>query len=276
VSLAVGDRVGRFRVEEPLSDSDMSQVFKAVSEPDGELVALKIVHPYIHDEEALRRFEREARIARRAEHPNLIPVLETGHVGDAPYLVMRYVPGRTVALLIKASGPLPFDGIVRLIGEVGAALDALHGEGVVHRDVLPSNVLVDERGTAFLTDFGFARSHADRRITELDRPVGALDYRAPELFRNRPAGRASDIYSLGCLAYECLVGIPPFGDRDDLVELGEAHLTAPPPDPSRRRPDVPPDLASGVLTALAKEPERRPPSGAAFAKLLRLGLPRSG
>jgi serine/threonine-protein kinase len=276
VNVSVGDRIGPYRIEESLAESDMTQVFKAISEADGELVAVKVVKPQITDEEALRRFEREARIAQRVQHPNLVTVVDVGNLEGVPYLVTRYVPGTTVARIIQGQDRLPFDLIVRLIGEIGAGLDALHREGIVHRDVRPSNVLVDERGSAALTDFGFARSPADRRITELHRPVGTLDYRAPEVFLGAPAGRASDIYSLGCLAYECLVGIPPFGDRHDLVKLGEAHMTEPPPDPSAKRPDVPPEFAEGVLTALAKEPGRRPPSGAAYAKLLRFALPEHG
>ena len=160
---------------------------------------------------------------------------------------------------------------MRVIQEVGGGLDALHREGIVHRDVRSSNVLVDENGTATLTDFGFARGAADTRITEMHRPVGTLDYRAPELFLGKPAERASDIYSLGCVAYECVVGVTPFADRRDVIELGQARIDDTPRDPSAGRPDVPAEFASGLLTALAKDPMRRPPSGAAYAKLLRLG-----
>ncbi len=273
--ISIGDSIGPYRIEETLADGDMVLVFKAVSEADGQRVALKMVQPDIQDEEVHKRFEREARVAGRVGHPNLVAVIETGRADGVPFMAMRYVPGRTLSRTIEEEGPLAFDAVVRLTAEVGAGLDALHAHGIVHRDVRASNVLVDEQGVAALSDFGFACSPADTRITELDRPVGTLDYRAPELFQGRPATRATDIYSLGCVAYECLVGVPPFADRRDFIELGKAHLADTPPDISVSRPDVSPDLASGVLTALAKDPGRRPPSGTSYARLLRFGLSAS-
>ncbi|MDQ5807203.1 MAG: serine/threonine protein kinase [Actinomycetota bacterium] len=264
--------IGDYRVEATLAEGDVVRVVRAVG-ADGTRVALKLVQPGIHDEEVLRRFEREARIAQRVEHPNLVPVLGAGWADGVPYMVMRYVPGRTLTQVIEADGTLAVADVARLVGEIGAALDALHGAAIVHRDVRSSNVLIGEHGAAALSDFGFARGQADTRITELSRPVGTLDYRAPEVFLGRPADRASDIYSLGCLAYEALCGVPPFSDKADLLELGQAHLQEDPPDPSRRRPDVPADFGRGLLTALAKDPSRRPPSGASYAKLLRFALP---
>jgi serine/threonine protein kinase len=221
----------------------------------------------------LRRFEREGRVAGRVKHPHLVSVLDAGRNEGIPYMVMQYVPGRTLARVLEQEGPLPLDGVVRLVGQISSALDALHLEGIVHRDVRSTNVLVDQAGAAALTDFGFARSQADTRITELHRPVGTLDYRAPELFLGRSADRASDIYSLGCLSYECLVGAPPFAGHAELVALGRAHLNDEPPDPCASRPEAPPQFARALLTALSKDPARRPPSGAAYSKLLRFALP---
>lgn len=272
MSVSVGDTLDRYRIEEKIADSDVVRVFRAVSEDDGQTVALKIVQPGIEDAEVLRRFEREARIAQRVEHPNLVTVIDTGSAQGLPYMTMRYVPGRTVARILEEEGPLAIDTVVRVIEQVGGGLDALHREGIVHRDVRSSNVLIDEAGTAALTDFGFARSSADTRITELHRPVGTLDYRAPELFLGKSADRSSDIYSLGCVAYECIVGVPPFADRRELVEVGKAHIGEEPSDPRVARPDLPAEFAGTVLTALAKDPARRPPSGTAYARLLRFGL----
>lgn len=269
---AVGDTIDRYRLEATLADGDMVRIFKAVSETDGTTVALKIVQPGIEDPEVLRRFEREARIAQRVSHEHLVTVLDTGSADGVPYMTMRYVQGRTVAGILEEDGPFGLDNIVRLIEQVGSGLDALHKADVVHRDVRSSNVLVDEGGNAALTDFGFARATADTRITALDRPVGTLDYRAPELFQGGSAKRASDIYSLGCVAYECLVGIPPFAEQRKLIDLGNAHVNDAPPDPTAKRPEVPPQFAANLLTALAKDPRRRPPSGSAYAKLLGFGL----
>lgn len=272
MSLLPRATVGRYRIESPLAEGEMVQVFRATAH-DGETVALKVIHPDISDAEVLRRFEREARVAGRVKHPHVVPVLEAGRDDGVYYMAMRYVPGRTLAAVLDDEGPRPLAAVVRVVSEIGSALDALHDAGIVHRDVRSTNVLIDPSGTAALTDFGFARSQADTRITELHRPVGTLDYRAPELFLGASAHRASDIYSLGCLAYECLVGVPPFAEEQGLVELGRAHLHEPPPDPQARRDDAPQAFTRAVLTALAKDPDRRPPSGAAYAKLLRFSLP---
>jgi serine/threonine-protein kinase len=276
MTVAVGDTVGRYRIEASLADGEMVQVFKAVALDDGQTVALKVIHPGITDEEVLRRFEREGRVAGRVKHPHLVSVLDTGRVAGVPYMAMEFVSGRTLARILEQDGPLGLPEVVALVRQIGSALDALHQEGIVHRDVRSTNVLVDVAGVAALTDFGFARSQADTRITELHRPVGTLDYRAPELFLGRSADRASDVYSLGCLAYECLVGVPPFAGQSDLVELGKAHIHERPPEPRDRRPETPPEFAHAVLTALVKDPARRPPSGAAYSKLLRFGLRAAG
>jgi serine/threonine protein kinase len=273
VSPSVGDTIGPYRIEACLAEGELVQIFQAVSQRDGELVALKVIPADLGDAEISRRFDRERDISRRVEHPNLVPVLDKGEDDRFTYLAIRYVDGRTVSRILEAEGAFDFESIVRLVSEIGAALDALHRAEIVHRDVTSGNVLVDDHGVAALTDLGFADSPHNETITELHRPVGTLDYRAPELFVGRPAEAASDIYSLGCVAYECLVARPPFADRRDLIELGRAHLNAAPPDPSAlRHGGVPPAFSQAVLTALAKDPNRRPPSGAAYAKALRLGL----
>jgi serine/threonine protein kinase len=277
MTLAPNDSVGPYLLEEVIADNGYVQVFRARREPpsaDGDLVALKVVEADAGDSEVLRRFEREARVSQRVRHPNLVPVLEVGEADRVRFIAMRFVGGRALARVIEEDGPLAFDAVVRVVEEAGAALDALHRAGVVHRDVRSSNVMIGEDGSALLTDFGFARSQEDTRITDVHRPVGALDYRAPELFLGGSANRASDMYSLGCLVYECVVGAPPFAHHRDVMALGEAHLGEEPVDPVEKRPDTPPEFARAVVTALAKEPGLRPPSAAAYAKLLRFGLPR--
>jgi serine/threonine protein kinase len=271
--LVAGRRIGRFRIERPLAHGDVVRVFRAIDEETGTPVALKVVQPGVRDPEVHRRFEREARVAGRVRHPHLVGVLESGRADDVPYMAMAFVPGRTLAETIGTDGPLSLTETARLVEEVGSALDALHRAGIMHRDLRSSNILLDGEGRATLTDFGFARSSADTRITELARPVGTLDYRAPELFRGRPAERASDVYSLGCVAYECVVGIPPFADRGDFLELGRSHLEDRPPPIGPRRPGIPEAYERSILTALDKDARRRPPSGAAYAKLLRFALP---
>ena len=153
---------------------------------------------------------------------------------------------------------------------MGGALDALHGLGLVHRDVKPANVLLDGDGHALLADFGVARGHAHTALTRVGRTVGTPDYLAPEVIRGGRATPASDLYGLGCLAYECATGAPPFAEKRTIGDVCVAHLQEDPPDPGRRRA-LPLALVSSLLTALAKDPARRPATGAAYARLLRAG-----
>jgi serine/threonine-protein kinase len=149
----------------------------------------------------------------------------------------------------------------------------LHAAGIVHRDVKPSNVIVDEVGSALLTDFGLAKGRAYTVLTQPGKIMGTLDYLAPELLRGEDATPASDLYALGCLAYECLTGKPPFADRS-MFELANAHLKEAPPDPAAIRDETPPGLSWAILQALSKEPEKRPPTGTAFANLMAFGAGR--
>jgi serine/threonine-protein kinase len=159
---------------------------------------------------------------------------------------------------------------VRVAEEVAAGLDALHAAGIVHRDIKPQNILFDDSGTAMLTDFGLAKGRAYTVLTKPGQVIGTLDYLAPELIKGSPASPASDVYGLGCVAFECVAGGAPFSDRS-LLEVGMAHLEDQPPDPIANRADLPPALGAAVLTALAKEPESRPAAGA-YAEGLRAAL----
>jgi eukaryotic-like serine/threonine-protein kinase len=168
---------------------------------------------------------------------------------------------------LRALGPLGLDGTVELAAQLARGLDALHGRGIVHRDVKPSNVLLDGEGTAALADFGLARGVDSTRLTADGQLLGTPHYLAPELIEGREATRASDVYALGCVLYECLAGEPPFGDRG-AAEVGFAHLTEPPPDPRRLRPELPEGTAHALLAALEKDPEARPTTGTALAWML--------
>ena len=266
-----GDRLGGYLLEERLGEGGMGVVFRAVRESDGEVVAVKVLRVELAEDELyVQRFEREGRSASGLVHPHLVSVLDRGVDDGRRYLVTRYVEGASLDEVL-GQGVLTGGGVVRLASGIGSALDALHRTGLVHRDVKPSNIIVDTGGRSLLTDFGVARGEADTALTAAGRVVGTVDYLAPEVIRGEPATPASDVYALGCVAYECLAGAAPFAELD-FNETCLAHLETEPADLRDRRADVPEPLLWAAMRALAKDPAARPGTGAAYARLLRAGL----
>ncbi|MDP9284300.1 MAG: serine/threonine protein kinase [Actinomycetota bacterium] len=264
----VGDIVGGYRIDARLGEGAVGVVFRAVRESDGDVVALKLLKRRLGDDETFRaRFAHEARAARHVEHDHLVPVLDAGEVDGTSFIVAGYVAGGSLEDRLHSEGPLELDEVLRLAAELGSGLDALHREGLVHRDVKPSNLMLHENGRAAITDFGLAKGPAYTVLTKPGQVMGTLDYLAPELIRGEPAAPASDIYALGCVMYECVTGAPPFGGRS-LFELGTAHLNEEPPDPREFRPELPASASWALLRALEKEPPRRPPTAIAYASLL--------
>lgn len=264
-----GDRLGPYRLGELLGEGGVGVVFKAVREPDGLVVALKVLRDELSaDETYRRRFAREGRIAAGLSHPHLVAVVDAGEADGRPYLAARYVEGVSLGELLN-EGPLPVTGLLRVVSEIATALDALHREGLVHRDVKPWNILLDTSGRSYLTDFGLAKGEAATVLTKAGHVVGTLDYLAPEIITGEAAGPAADVYSLGCVAYECLAGAPPFAGRS-FVEATLAILEDEPADPGGARDDLPRELSTAVLQALAKRPGDRPPTAAAYALMLRV------
>jgi eukaryotic-like serine/threonine-protein kinase len=253
----------------------MGIVFRAVRETDGQEIALKVLRSELgHDDVFRQRFVHEARAAGEVQHRHLVPIVDAGEIDGRPYLAVEFVAGRTLEARIASEGPLPLDAAVRLVAHVGSGLDALHRAGIVHRDVKPSNVMIDEEGSAKLTDFGLAKGRAYTVLTKPGTVMGTLDYIAPELLRGASASPASDVYALGCLAYEAVTGRAPFGDKT-MFELAAAHLNLEPADPTLYRDDLPSAMWWAIQQALAKDPEKRPPTGKAFANLVAIGAGRT-
>src|SRR5881398_400198 len=167
------------------------------------------------DAVASARFEREAQLARGLATRHVVPILELGESDGFTYLVIPYYSGGSLAQRLRGLGRLGVDETLDLAGQIGKGLDVLHARGIVHRDVKPSNVLLDGAGTAALTDFGLARGDDSTQLTRDGQLVGTAHYLAPELIEGRPASPASDVYALGCLLHECLAGEPPFAGRGD-------------------------------------------------------------
>jgi serine/threonine protein kinase len=268
IELAAGDTVGPYRIDGVLGVGGMGRVYRATA-PGGETIALKLVKADLARDTVFRkRFDREARIAQRVLHPNLVPVLDTGEENGIPYLTQRFIQGGSLADQIEKQGQLPIETALRGITEVAGALDALHANDLIHRDVKPANILVDEQGVSYITDFGLAKDTQGSLLTRPGQAVGSLDYMAPEQIRGEEVTAATDVYALGCVMCECLSGAPPFADRQGMRVLW-AHLQDEPPDPVAKRTDAPPALGPAVLTALAKDPGERPPTATAYAQAIR-------
>ena len=265
--MAGEQRVGGYELEAVLGEGAIGTVYRARA-GDGLIVALKqLKRELAADDGFRRRFAREARAAQAVSHRHLVAVLDHGEDDGRPYVVLEYVGGGSLADRLD-SGPLGIDEIVQLVADVASGLDALHATGIVHRDVKPSNVMLRHDASAALTDFGLAKGAAYTVLTRPGQILGTLDYLAPELVRGEEATPASDVYALGCVAFECLSGSPPFADRS-LFGVGTAHLEEDPPDPAAA-----PELAWAVLRALEKDPAARPATATTYAHLLRAGARR--
>jgi serine/threonine-protein kinase len=252
-----------------MGEGGMGLVFRALRSEDGREVALKVLKLDLAGDLVFQhRFRQEARAAAEVHDPHLVPIIEAAEADGRHYLAVDYVPGGSLTDTMADAPTLGLAQLVRVIAEVAAGLDALHGAGIVHRDIKPQNILFAGDGTAMLTDFGLAKGPAYTVLTKPGQVMGTLDYLAPELIRGEPATALTDVYALGCVAYECATGKAPFADKG-LFEVGLAHLEEAPPDPAAERAEITPSFASALLSALEKDPAQRPASAGAFADKLR-------
>ncbi len=260
--------MGPYLIESVLGVGGMGHVFRATG-PDGQTVALKVVKADLaRDDTFRRRFDREARIAQQVRHPHVVPVLDKNDDDGIPYLVQRYIPGGTLAGVIEKQERLDLATAIEVCGQVASGLDALHAEGLFHRDVKPANILLDEAGVAYITDFGLAKDSQGSLLTRPGQALGSLDYMAPEQIRSEEIGAPADVYALGCVMYESLCGAPPFSDRQGMRVLW-AHLQDAPTSPSDRRPEVPAGISSVILKALEKDPGDRQQTAGELAGQMR-------
>ena len=262
-----GQRIGPWQVDALIAEGGMGRVYRA-SSSDGREVALKLVKSDLaHDAVFRKRFEREASIAQRLDHPHVVPVLDVGEHDGTPYLAQRLIGGGSLDDRLEREGALDLDFALRVCAEVASGLDALHANGLFHRDVKPANILLDEAETAYITDFGLAKDTQGSLLTRPGQTLGSLDYMAPEQIRGEEVSAASDVYALGCVMFECATGQPPFADRQGMRVLW-AHLQDEPPDATGSRPDLPQAFASELRRALAKDPAERHESASALAQAL--------
>jgi tetratricopeptide (TPR) repeat protein len=261
-----GAKLGGYTIDTVLGRGGMGTVYRAKQLALNREVALKLLaSEFAGDDEFRERFLRECELAASLDHPNVVPVYDAGEADGALYIAMRYVPGIDLRSMIRREGRLSPHLAIAVLEQVAAALDAAHALGLVHRDVKPSNVLIaDEHGAeatvrAFLCDFGLSKRIADVTNQTTERPLWTAHYVSPEQIRGNPVDARADIYSLGCVLYECLTGSVPFPRESDVAVL-YAHLEAAPPRVSSGRPELPSELDDVVFSALAKSRAERPAS----------------
>jgi serine/threonine-protein kinase len=243
----------------------MATVYEAEDLRHGRSVAIKVLRPELPED--LTRFTREIRLIARLQHPNILPLIDSGEEAGFPYYVAPFISGSTLRAELDRVGSLPVKAACRLAFEIADALSAAHHAGIVHRDVKPDNILLSN-GHALIADFGIARALGEHRITASGVSLGTPNYMSPEQAAGElDIGPPSDQYSLACVLFETLTGDPPFQGISPAAVIGR-HLTAPIPSLAERRPEVPAQVVAAVTRALAKTPALRHPSIEAFRDLL--------
>jgi hypothetical protein len=262
--LTPGESVGRYRIDSLLGRGGMGTVYEATDVDMSRRVALKLLSAELaSDPEFVARFRREGRVQAALEHPHVVAVYEPGESERGIYLAMQLIRGPTLAEIL-ADGELDSARALRLMRQVAAALDAAHAAGLVHRDVKPRNVLVGSDDHAYLADFGLTKlGGSSTGVTVTGEVLGTLAYLAPEVIRGEPATPASDRYAFAAMLFECLSGSVVF-PRPTPAAMLYAHTSDPPPQISRRRPELPAALDDVLIGALAKDPGRRPRSATAI------------
>jgi serine/threonine protein kinase len=278
----VGEDFAGYRLRSVLGRGGMSVVFEAENPRLGSVVALKVLAPELAADDLFRtRFLQESRVAASLNHPNVIPVYDAGPSEGLLYIAMRYVAGRDLRAVLDAHEHLSPAQALTLLSQAGRALDAAHRHGLVHRDVKPANILIergadDEPDHVYLADFGITKPALSREgLTAPGQLVGTIDYIAPEQIQGGAVDGRADIYSLGCVLYECLTGRVPFMKDLDAAVIW-AHVEETPMAPSAVRADLPPGIDDVLARALAKAPGERYPTAHEFMSAARAGLPVAG
>ncbi|MDP9223263.1 MAG: family 43 glycosylhydrolase [Actinomycetota bacterium] len=257
----VGAQIAGYRLEALVGRGGMSVVYRAEQQHLGRKVAVKLLAPELaRDERFRQRFVRESRLAASLDHPNIIPIYDAGEAEGLLYIAMRFVEGCTLSEYIERHGPLLPSVALSIVDQIGAALDVAHAAGLVHRDVKPENILITEKqgelDRIFLSDFGLTKRPNAASTTRSGELMGTVGYVAPEQIEGKPLDGRSDVYSLGCVLYECLTGSRPFDQESDVATLW-AHLNQPVPRITRERSELPAAMDAVVATALAKDPGAR-------------------
>lgn len=258
MSFAIGETVGAYRIVAQLGQGGMATVYKAYHAALDRYVAIKVLHPaFLEDDNFLARFQREARLVARLEHPNIVPVYDFADHNGQPYLVMKYIEGETLKAHMSR-GPLASDEVLHIVESIGAGLAYAHQQGILHRDIKPSNVILANDGSIYLADFGLARiAQGGGATLTSDMLIGTPQYIAPEqAVGKKDLDERTDIYSLGVMLYEIAVGRVPY-TADTPFAIIHDHIYSPLPLPRELNPNVPESVERVLLKALAKDREDR-------------------
>ena len=272
---------GRYEIQAVVGTGGMAVVYRAWDKIEKRTVAIKVLRPeYEQDAEFVRRFSREAEAAAKMSHENIVNLLDVGKDNDMRYIVMEYVPGKTLKDLIRERGRIAPDTAVRMVIRILAAVDHAHKNGIVHRDIKPQNILVDAKGKVKVADFGIARlktAQTTRVDDKQNSALGSVHYFSPEQASGEVADEKSDLYSVGVVLYEMLTGQVPF-DGDTAVSVALKHVSEEPRSMRELNPTISRALDEVVMRALAKDGARRYQTAAEFAGDLRKAVvhPRGG
>lgn len=270
--------LGRYRLEEKIGEGGMGSVYVAHDQDLDRHVAVKVLAAnLVTDDEVVERFEREARLNAKLDHPNIAPVYDVGRHEGRPFIVMKLLEGDTLAGLLRAKGGLSSDETLKLMRQLAAGLDYIHGKGFIHRDIKAGNIFVGPTGHATILDFGILRpKSASQGLTRTGMVMGTPHYMAPEQAMGlRDVDHRVDIYALAVVLFECLTGTLPF-EADSELRLIQLQAHAPPPDILQRAPWIAKPVAAVMLRALAKRPDDRFNSGAELVKALEAAYRDSG
>jgi len=247
---------GEYEILEELGRGGMAIVYRAMDKQLGREVAVKVL-PFslAFDADFVERFQREARTAAQLEHPNIIPIYRVGKAGRVIYFVMKYLRGSSLSKIMSERPKLTPTEIQKILVDVGSALGYAAARGTVHRDVKPDNIMFDEHGLCVVTDFGIAKAGSGQRLTGTGMSIGTPHYMSPEQARAQPIDGRSDIYSLGIVAYQCLVGEVPY-DGEDSFSIGYKHIMEPIPSPPLNTPEEK-RLFEIIRKMIMKDPQDR-------------------
>lgn len=267
--MSIPEQIGRYLIQERLGQGGMAEVLLARDPYMKREVAVKLMAPvFTTDPDFRARFEQEAQVIARLEHPYIIPVYDFGYYREQPYLVMRYLPGGSILQRLEDYGPMSLGDAARVVERMAEALDAAHSLGVIHRDVKPENILLDTEGKAFLGDFGIVKILGGRGPDTGAFVVGTPAYMSPEQVEgNVKLDPRSDVYALGAVLFELLSGKPPF-EHPSPTRLMLKHLSEPVPDINENVEDLPPGVSEVITRAMAKDREERYSTPGEFSQAL--------